>query len=77
VAEGRADIGLTLIAEIVPVKGARVIGKIPPPLGNDTTYAAGISVSCGDRPVAAAFIAALVDPAAREVWAAAGFDWIA
>jgi molybdate transport system substrate-binding protein len=27
VAEGRADIGLTLIAEIVPVRGARVIGK--------------------------------------------------
>ena len=77
VAEGQADIGLTLIAEIVPVKGARVIGKIPPPLGNDTTYAAGISVSCRDRTVATAFIAALVDPAAREVWTAAGFDWIA
>jgi molybdate transport system substrate-binding protein len=77
VAEGQADIGLTLIAEIVPVKGARVIGKIPPPLGNDTTYAAGISASCGDRAAAAAFIAALVDPAAREIWTAAGFDWIA
>jgi molybdate transport system substrate-binding protein len=77
VAEGQADIGLTLIAEIVPVKGARVIGKIPPPLGNDTTYAAGISASCRDRTAAAAFIAALVDPAAREVWTGAGFDWIA
>jgi molybdate transport system substrate-binding protein len=77
VAEGRADLGLTLIAEIVPVEGARVIGKIPPPLGNDTTYAAGISGSCRDRTGAAAFIAALVDPAAREVWTAAGFDYVA
>jgi molybdate transport system substrate-binding protein len=74
VAEGRADIGLTLIGEIVPVKGVRVIGKIPPPLGNDTTYAAGISARCRDRTAATAFIAALVDPAAREVWTAAGFD---
>ena len=46
VAEGKADLGLTLIAEIVPIEGARVIGKLPAPFGNDTTYAAGISTSC-------------------------------
>ena len=33
---------MTLIAEIVPIKGARVLGPLPPPLGNDTTYAAAI-----------------------------------
>ncbi len=38
-----------LIAEIVPIKGARVIGKIPAPLGNETTYAAGISASSTQR----------------------------
>ncbi len=76
VAEGKADIGLTLIAEIVPIKGARVIGKLPEPLGNDTTYAAGISASCADRKAAAGFIAALARPAARAVWKAAGFEWL-
>ncbi len=76
VAEGRADLGLTLVAEIVPVKGARVIGKLPAPLGNDTTYAAGISATCADPAVAAALIAALADPAGRDVWTAAGFDWV-
>jgi molybdate transport system substrate-binding protein len=76
VAEGKADIGLTLIAEIVPIKGARVIGKLPAPLGNDTTYAAGISASCADRKAAAGFIAALTRPAGRDVWKAAGFDWL-
>ncbi len=76
VAEGKADIGLTLVAEIVPIKGARVIGKLPAPFGNDTTYAAGISASCTDRATAAAFIAALVRPAGRDVWTAAGFDWL-
>ncbi len=74
VAEGTADLGLTLIGEIVPIKGARVIGKLPPPFGSDTTYAAGISEGCSDRAAAAAFIAALAHPAAREVWIAAGFE---
>jgi molybdate transport system substrate-binding protein len=76
VAEGQADLGLTLIAEIVPVAGARVIGKLPHPLGNDTTYACGISAGCGDPATAAAFVAALLDPAERDVWAAAGFEWM-
>ena len=49
VAEGQADIGLTLIAEIVPIPGVRVVGKIPAPLGNDTTYAAGVSSECADQ----------------------------
>jgi molybdate transport system substrate-binding protein len=75
VAEGQADIGLTLIAEIVPIPGVRVIGKIPAPLGNDTTYAAGVSSECADQAGAAAFIAALTQPAERGVWTAAGFEW--
>ena len=76
VAEGKADLGLTLIAEIVPVAGARVIGRIPAPLGNDTTYAAGISSSCADRAAASAFIAVLVRTAEHDVWTAAGFERI-
>jgi molybdate transport system substrate-binding protein len=76
VAEGEAEIGLTLVAEIVPIKGARVIGKLPAPFGNDTTYAAGISASCTDRASASAFIAALANPGGRDVWTAAGFDWV-
>jgi molybdate transport system substrate-binding protein len=76
VAEGKADLGLTLIAEIVPIAGAHVIGKLPAPFGNDTTYAAGISSSCADRAAAAGFIAALAHPAERDVWTAAGVDWV-
>jgi len=76
VAEGQAEIGLTLVAEIVPIKGARVIGKLPAPFGNDTTYAAGISAGSTNRASAAAFIAALADSGGRDVWTAAGFDWV-
>jgi molybdate transport system substrate-binding protein len=74
VAEGAADIGLTLIAEIVPIAGVRIVGKLPPPLGSTTTYAAGVSARCGDCAAAAGFIAALRDPATRALWAAAGFE---
>jgi molybdate transport system substrate-binding protein len=73
VAEGKADIGMTLIAEIVPVKGVRVLGPLPPPLGNNTTYDAAIMATSNARDAAGAFIAALKAPAARAAWQAGGF----
>jgi molybdate transport system substrate-binding protein len=74
VVEGAADLGLTLIGEIVTVKGARVIGKLPPPLGLDTVYAAGIPATSSEPAAAKAFVAALTRADAREVWTAAGFE---
>jgi molybdate transport system substrate-binding protein len=73
VAEGSADIGMTLMAEIVPIKGARIAGPLPSPLGHDTTYRAGVSSACGERAAAAAFIVALTRPETRAAWRAAGF----
>ena len=73
VAEGKADIGMTLIAEIVPIKGARVLGPLPPPLGNNTTYDTAIMTSSEMKAAAAAFIAALKSPGARKAWEAGGF----
>ena len=74
VAGGEADIGMTLIAEIVPVKGARIIGPLPAPLGNATTYCAGVMSTCRAGEAARAFIGALAQPAARDIWTAAGFE---
>jgi molybdate transport system substrate-binding protein len=74
VANGEADIGMTLIAEIVPIKGARVLGPLPAPLGNDTTYCAAVMAESKARGAALAFIAALRRPDRRTVWAQAGFD---
>jgi molybdate transport system substrate-binding protein len=73
IAEGNADIGLTLMGEIAPIKGARIIGKLPPPYGQDTTYAAGVMTGSIGR--AKEFIAALARPETRPVWTAAGFEW--
>jgi molybdate transport system substrate-binding protein len=74
VAEGSADIGMTLIAEIVPIPGARVIGPLPAPLGNDAVYSAAVSANSDAVDAARAFIAALTQPDTRTLWRAAGFE---
>jgi len=71
---GQADIGMTLIAEIVPIRGARVIGPLPAPLRNDTTYWAAVMAPCAAPDAARAFIKALSRPDTRETWKAAGFE---
>jgi molybdate transport system substrate-binding protein len=73
VAHGEADIGMTLIAEIVPIKGARVIGTLPAPLGSETTYAAAVTTGSDASEAGQAFIGALTQPSARGTWEAAGF----
>jgi molybdate transport system substrate-binding protein len=73
VAEGSADIGMTLIAEIVPIQGAHVIGPLPRPLGNDAVYGAAVSARSDAMDAACAFIAALTRPDTHELWEAAGF----
>jgi molybdate transport system substrate-binding protein len=73
VVEGKADFGLTLSGEIASVPGAVIAGPLPPPLGNDTIYVAGVSAGCTERAAAETFIAALIAPAMRAVWERAGF----
>jgi molybdate transport system substrate-binding protein len=74
VAEGNADIGMTLIAEIVPIKGAHVIGPLPAPLGNDAVYSAAVSAQSDAVDAGRSFIAALTRPETRALWQAAGFE---
>jgi molybdate transport system substrate-binding protein len=74
VAEGKADIGMTLTAEIVPIQGVRVIGPLPKPLGSDTTYCAGVMATSNARGAALDFIAALKRPDRSMMWKDAGFE---
>jgi molybdate transport system substrate-binding protein len=73
VANGEADIGMTLMAEIAPIKGAHIIGPLPAPLGSDTTYAAAVTNGSGEKDAAAAFIRALTQTSTRNAWETAGF----
>jgi molybdate transport system substrate-binding protein len=74
VANGEADIGMTLIPEIVPIKGVRVLGPLPPPLGADTTYCAAVVANSSVPDAGLAFIATLKRAERRSVWTKAGFD---
>jgi molybdate transport system substrate-binding protein len=74
VAGGDAEIGLTFISEMLPIAGARVVGPLPPPLGGDTVYAAGVWATSREGAAAAALIAAFTDPDARTIWNVAGFE---
>ncbi|HZS65376.1 MAG TPA: substrate-binding domain-containing protein [Xanthobacteraceae bacterium] len=73
VASGDADIGLTLISEIVAVSGAAVAGPLPPPLQLSTTYGIGF-LSGGDHAAAAQLMNYIADPAMHPRWAACGFE---
>lgn len=73
-AEGSAEIGMTMIAEIVPIAGTHVVGPLPDPLGHEVTYTAAVPAGAAHREEALAFIRALTAPATRGVWQQAGFE---
>jgi len=74
IAEGRAEFGTTFISEVLPVKGARVIGQLPGELHNSNTYSAAIHAQSKQADAAQAFLAALADPATRARWTEAGLE---
>ena len=74
VARGEAEIGITLISEIVPVKGARMAGPLPESLQLWTVYASAIPASSTQPAAARAFVAALTSPAMAPRWTAGGFQ---
>ena len=74
VAEGRAELGTTFISEVLPVKGAKVIGPLPGELHNANTYTAAIHAGSAARENAASLIRFLTDKATRARWTAAGLE---
>lgn len=74
VAHGEAEIAVSLMSEIVTMKGARLAGPVPAALQQYTVYAAAIPASSTAPAAARAFIAALVSAEMAERWRAAGFE---
>jgi len=74
VAEGRAELGTTFISEVLPVRGAKVIGPLPGALHTTNTYTAAIRAGAPSRPGAEALLRKLRDPATRGRWTAAGLE---
>lgn len=74
IAEGRAELGTTFISEVLPVKGAKVVGPLPGELHNSNTYTAAIHARASSREGAEALLRKLTDPATRPRWIAAGLE---
>jgi molybdate transport system substrate-binding protein len=72
VADGTAELGITFISELLPNKGVKVVGPIPPPIELVVPYVAGVASGSQQAEAARAFIAFLTRPAARERFTTAG-----
>jgi molybdate transport system substrate-binding protein len=64
VVDGEAEIGIHQISEILPVKGATLVGPLPEEIQNYTIYSAGISSNARDAGAAKALIASFTTPKA-------------
>lgn len=73
VAEGKAELGIQQISEIIPVKGVRLVGPLPSGLQKITTYAAGVMKAASVPDIAASFISLTATPAATHGFITAGF----
>ena len=74
IVSGEAELGLHQISEIVPVKGAVLVGPLPKEIQNTTTYAAGLSATAKDKSAAEALIKAFSGPAAAAVLKSKGMQ---
>src|SRR5262249_23687529 len=70
------EIGLGAITEIKVYehRGVRLVGPLPAPIQNYTTYVAGVLAASPSGEAAAAFIRFVTNPQARADFAAAGVE---
>jgi molybdate transport system substrate-binding protein len=75
VARGEAEICVHQISEILPVKGAVLVGPLPRELQKVTTYSGGLAAKAAQREAGQAFLAFLTRPELKPRLAAAGLDY--
>jgi molybdate transport system substrate-binding protein len=74
VAEGKAELGLTFISEMLPNKGVKLAGPLPAGVQNATNYAVAIPMGSPNPDAARAFIQAMRTGEARKAIAKAGLE---
>jgi molybdate transport system substrate-binding protein len=72
VADGRADVVVQQISEIVAVPGVTLVGPLPAEIQNETTYAGAVATGSAAPNSARALLGVLAGPAARPVLVAKG-----
>lgn len=71
---GEADIAVQQISELMVVPGIEVVGPLPDPVQEMTTFAAAILRGATDRDGAARFLTGLTTPQAAEAYRTSGLE---
>ena len=74
VASGEAEVGVHVISEIVPVKGAVLVGPLPAEVQTTTIYAGAISAATAQAEAAKALLRFIAGPASVPVLQAKGME---
>lgn len=74
VVNGQSDIVLTLISEIVPVPGLKMVGALPKEFQGEVTFAAGVATASQHASTARQVLACLVAPGAGSSYSSVGLD---
>jgi len=74
IVNGEAELGIHQISEIVPVKGAHLVGPLPAEIQNYTTYAGGISAAAKEPEAAKALLSLLTSETAVAVLKSRGME---
>ena len=72
--DGEADIAISFISEILPLKGAKLVGPLPAALQNPSSYAGAIGVASANPEAARALLAAMQTAEAHHVMVNAGLE---
>ena len=74
VADGKVELGLIVIPNIMSVPGAELVGPLPAAINSVVMFTAGISAASSNQAAARALIELLKSPAAKPVIQAKGND---
>ena len=74
VAEGKAEMVLTLVSEILPVHGIELVGPVPKQLQSYISFRGGVSANTKNSEAAAALIKFFTGPKAAAVYKAKGME---
>ncbi|MGA9915008.1 MAG: substrate-binding domain-containing protein, partial [Paraburkholderia sp.] len=77
VATGDYEVGFQQVSELLPVKGAAYVGKIPESMQSVTRFAAGIPVGAQHPKEAKALLDYLASPAVQPEVTSTGLDSVA
>jgi len=74
VAKGEAELGVGQASEILPVRGAQLVGPLPGDLASVTVFTAGVGAGTKSSEAAKALVQFLTGPVAAPVFKANGFE---